>query len=177
MQNLIVSAQRILPVLFLALLTPTLTNAQTGDPMFDRMEQMMRRMQEQMRRGMSFDTTFEGGHLQFSPDSNSYFYYRIDTSFNGMGDNFFEFSPFGSPGDQDGFMDLGQLFDQFFNGVPPQGFRPGPDNFPSDDGQAPGGDDLLPEERLRLQEENRKPEGKPAKPVKPEKSKVKTIRI
>ncbi len=173
MQNLIVSARRILPMLFLALLAPTLTGAQTGDPMFDRMEQMMRRMQEQMRRGMSFDTTFEGGHLQFSPDSNSYFYYRIDTSFNGMGDSFFDFSPFGSPG-QDGFMDLGQLFDQFFNGIPPQGFQQNPDGFPSDDGQAPGGDDLLPEERLRLQEEKGKPKGQPAKP---DKSKVKTIRI
>ena len=176
MQKLIVSTQRILPLLFAVLLAPALAGAQTGDPMFDRMEQMMRRMQEQMRQGMSFDTTIDGGHMQFSPDSNSYFYYRIDTSFNGMGDNFFDFSPLGSP-DQDGFMDFGQLFDQFFNGVPPQDLQRNPDGFPSDDGQAPEGNDLLPEERLRLQEENGKADGKLAKPVKPEKSKVKTIRI
>lgn len=176
MQKLIVSAQRILPLLCAVLLAPALASAQTGDPMFDRMEQMMRRMQEQMRQGMPFDTTIDGGHMQFSPDSNSYFYYRIDTSFNGMGDGFFDFSPFGGPG-QDGLMDLGHLFDQFFNGVPPQNLQQNPDGFPSDDGQAPDGDDLLPEERLRLQEENSKTEGKQAKPAKPDKSKVKTIRI
>jgi len=170
MQNLIFSLKRIFPILLSALLLPVLAGAQKTDPVFDRFEQLMRRMDEQMRRGMPFDSTFEGGQLQFSPDSNSYFYYRIDTSFNGMGNEFFDFSPFGNPG-QDGFMDFDRLLDQFFNGVPPQDLRRDPNDFPSDDGQAPDNDGLLPEERLRRQEGNEKPAAKPEKP------KVKTIRI
>ena len=79
------------------------------------------------------------------------------------------------------FFGFGRLFDQFFNpgGQPGYGIR----DLPQDDGGQPrNDDDLLPEERLRQEEETEKsgkkqpaPTPKPAEP-KPD-PKVKIIRI
>lgn len=177
MRNLFFTWKKILP---LALLLPTLLPAQTTDPVFEQMDQLMRRFQEQMRRGMSFDTSFQGGQFRYAPDSSSYFYYHIDTSFNGIGDaQFFRFSPFGESL-QGGFPDMDSLFEQFFGRMTPPDQRQGYDgDFPADDGQQePADDGLLPEERLRQQE--KQPDSarkKPAQPEKPAKSTVKTIRI
>lgn len=178
MRNRFFPLYSIATALFLGILLPAGLQAQTNDPSFDRFEQLMRRMEEQMRRGMPFDTTFDSGHLQISPDSNSFFYFHVDTSFNGMGNGFFDFSPFGGS-DQMGFPDMGRLFDQFFNGMDPFSPRRNYGDLPADDGLQPdGADGLLPEERLRQQEENSKQHGKPApKPDKATKSTVKTIRI
>lgn len=180
MQDLYFYWKKNLPVFALVLLLPTLGAAQINDPVFEQMEQMMRRFQEQMRRGMAFDTSFQGGQLQYSPDSSSYFYYHIDTSFNGIGgSHFFQFSPFGESL-EGGFPDMDSLFQQFFGRMAPPGRQQdyGSD-FPADDGQQePADDGLLPEERLRRQEEHPDaPKAAPAKPEKPAKSSVKTIRI
>lgn len=159
--------------LVLGLLLPACCVAQTSDPSFERLDQLMRRMQEQMRQGMNFDSTFENGRLQYSPDSSSFFYFHVDTSFNGSGADFFNFAPFGSP-DQSGFSDFDQLIEQFFNRSTPFSQRVQPGQSPADDGQLPETDGLLPEERLRLEEEK----GQPGKqPEQTAKSKVKTIRI
>lgn len=180
MQNLFFTVKKTLPALLLALPFLACTQTQPVDPMTGRFEQLLRRMDEQMRRGMPFDTTFGGGQLQISPDSSSYFYFHVDTSFNNFGGaDFFQFSPFGTPG-QGGFLDMDSLFEQFFNRMddrrdPRRGYQ----DFPADDGDAEHAeDDLLPEERLRLQEEQQKQGSDPTpQPAKPEKSKVKTIRI
>lgn len=121
----------------------------------------------------------QGGQFYYSPDSSSSFFYHIDTSFNGIGEShFFQFSPFGNlqPGST---PDMDSLFEQFFNRPNPFDQRQGYGDFPADDGnKTPGDDNLLPEERLRLQEENPDAKTKPAPPAeKPAKSTVKTIRI
>jgi len=181
MQNLFFNVKKTLTALLLALPFLACTQTQPTDPMSGRFEQLLRRMDEQMRRGMPFDTTFGGGQLQISPDSSSYFYFHVDTSFGNFdGSDFFQFSPFGTPG-PGGFFDMDSLFEQFFNGMDPLTPRRGQDynDFPADDGDAEHAEDeLLPEERLRLQQEQPEKSADPApQPVKPEKSKVKTIRI
>ncbi|MBK6931865.1 MAG: hypothetical protein IPH12_13775 [Saprospirales bacterium] len=178
MYKLFSTAKKMLPAFFLGLLLPAFGHTQTNDPVFDRFEQLLRRMDGQMRRGMPFDTAFSNGRMQFSPDSSSFFYFHIDTSFNGAGSDFFHLSPFGSPNGQ-GLFNLDQLFEQFFNGADSFAPQRGSGDFPADDGQKPAGeDDLLPEERLRLREELPQGQRKPApKPEKTPQSKVKTIRI
>ncbi len=176
MHNPFFFAKKLLPALLLAL--PLLACAQTqpADPMSDRFEQLLRRMDEQMRRGIPADTSLQGGQWHVSPDSSSFFYFHVDTSFNGLGGSgFFNFSPFGSP-NRDGFFDMDSLFEQFFNRMDP---RRGYGDLPADDGNAEQPEDeLLPEERLRLKEEQKQPGANPApQPAKPEKPKVKTIRI
>ena len=181
MRNLFLTVKKTLPALLLALPFLACTQTQPADPMADQFDQLFRRMQEQMRRGMDFDTTLQGGEWHVSPDSTSYFYFHVDTSFNGLGGaDFFQFSPFGSPG-RDGFFDMDSIFEQFFNRMERLTPRQGQSDFPADDGNTkPSEDELLPEERLRLQEEQKAPQTTPA-PEKPkqktEQSKVKTIRI
>ncbi|MCC6463019.1 MAG: hypothetical protein IT260_21295 [Saprospiraceae bacterium] len=170
--------KKILPFLLFLAGIQALSLAQQPDPVFDRFEQLFQRMDEQMRRGMPFDTSFRNGHLRMSPDSNSFFYYHIDTSFNGLGGpEFFQFSPFDdSP--MSGFPDFDRLLQQFFNGSDPFFSEPQPGTLPPDDGQEGAGEDqLLPEERLRLQEQQGTAPPNPAAPPQPTKPKVKTIRI
>ncbi|MEQ1746905.1 MAG: hypothetical protein ABMA02_15840 [Saprospiraceae bacterium] len=152
--------------LLLGLLLPALTFAQAEQSPQDRFEQLKRRMDEQMRRMFPADSTANGGRLQISPDSNSYFYFHADTTFDGNGSHFFDFRSFDGNG---GTMDFDQLFEQFFQGMNPfeRPRKPG-DVVPDDTNSVPSHDNLLPEERLRLQEE--------PKP-KPKGSSVKTIRI
>lgn len=182
MQRLFFTIKKSLPLCFLACSLLACSQTPKSDPLSDRFEQMLRRMDEQMRRGLPADSAGQSGSWQFSPDSSSYFYYHIDTSFNGIGgSDFFRMSPFGNPGNG-GFFDMDSLFEQFFGRMDPQSPEGGFDDFPADDGNSEkGADDLLPEERLRLQEQQQNqgdnPGNKPAQPEKQAKPKVKTIRI
>lgn len=142
-------------------------------------------MHRQMLRGMQIDTTItlspgKQEFFQMGPDSSSYFYFKIDTSFSGgqaMPD-IFGTSPFGQNfdpfGGSDGFGDFDRMFQQMEEmqrrmwGAPPS-------NVPQQEPEI-SEDGLLPEERIRQREEGapNQPAPKPAAPVKP---KVKTIRI
>lgn len=159
---------KMLPVLLLLWALPALTFAQANDPMPDRFEQLKRRMDDQMRRVIPMDSLLNGGSLQISPDSNSFFYFRVDTNFGGVKHEFFDLFPFRNPGEDDffskDFFNFDSFFDWFFPDSPSM-HRPRPGQ--PDREQAPD-DGLLPEERLRLQEKAPKPTPEP---------KVKTIRI
>ena len=140
---------------------------------------MQQRMMEQLRNSPFGDPNFA------MPQWDTTFQFRFDTAFEGGNmSQFFRFSPFGGDStlQQDDFFGFGRIFDQFFNldgqfGQPDYGIR----DFPQDDGEKPQSeDDLLPEERLRLQEETEKSGKKQSapKPADPKPDpKVKTIRI
>jgi hypothetical protein len=155
--------------LTISLLLPVLAPAQTEEHPIERLDAWMRRMDEQMRQNMSIDSLFGNGRLHISPDSNSVFYFRIDTSFSGSGNGFFDFRSFGNPDGEDlfreDFFGFDRFFEQFFNDATP---RPLPRDRSDDGNKTPSDDDVLPEERLRRQEQ-RAPASK--------ESKVKTIRI
>ncbi|MBK9338674.1 MAG: hypothetical protein IPM98_19945 [Lewinellaceae bacterium] len=169
MHNVRFFCNQTLLALTISLLLPALATAQTEEDPFERLDSWKRRMDERMRQNMSIDSLFGSGRLHISPDSNSVFYFRIDTSFSGSGTDFFDFKSFGIPDGQDFFSDdffgFDRFFEQFFNDAPP---RPLPRDRSDDGNPAPSDDDLLPEERLRRQEQ-RAPASK--------ESKVKTIRI
>jgi hypothetical protein len=137
------------------------------------------------------DSTFaKDGHLRVLPDSSGFFYFRIDTSWGditGEMRRYFRFEPFGkdffsSPD----YRHFDRLFERFFRNMPlyPNA-QPWPD-FPVDDGEKNAEEDLLlPEERLRREEERSIPSDKapdkkkaptPAEPSKKAPD-VKTIRI
>ncbi len=137
------------------------------------------------------DSTFaKDGHLRVLPDSSGFFYFRIDTSWGNITremHKYFRFEPF----DKDLFSSpdhrhFDRLFERFFRDMPLQpNAQPWPD-FPVDDGEKNAEEDLLlPEERLRREEERSIPSDKaPDKkktPTPKEPSKkapdVKTIRI
>lgn len=160
-----------------ALLLSVSASAQTKDPMIENFERMLNRMNDQMRRGLpGADSLSHGGIREFrlAPDS-SYFYYRIDTSFNGSGSDFFQFSPFGNSLN-DPFFNFDQLFQDFFGMGEIPDRRAPQGNMPADDGSSES-DGLLPEERLRQKEEQGdKPQHTEPK-AEAKKPKVKTIRI
>lgn len=159
--------------------------AQNTPPSFREMErqmlEMQQRLMEQFRNSPFNDPNFA------MPQWDTTFFFRFDTTIEGGNmSHFFHFSPFGADSTrQKGFFGFDNFFNQFFNlnpqfGQPDYGIR----DFPKDDGNVPQDDDeLLPEERLRQQEEqgenpeNRKPAPK-SKSVEPKPDpKVKTIRI
>ncbi|MBP6828603.1 MAG: hypothetical protein KA165_18700 [Saprospiraceae bacterium] len=173
------------------------TAAQSQSLSFEELQQRMLQLQRQMLQQMQnnpfndpnfampkgdttfffrFDTTFGNGNA--SP------FFRFDTTFeDGSMSHFFQFSPFGSDTTMQGdFQGFGHFFDQFFNSDP---FFGAPDadtyDLPSDDGNQPKTEeDLLPEERLRQQDEPGKtkknaPKAKPADPQAD--PRIKTIRI
>jgi hypothetical protein len=143
-----------------------------------RMLEMQRQMMEQFKNSPFNDLRFD------VPQWDTTFFFRFDTAFEGGNiSQFFRFPPFGDDStNQDGFLGFDRFFDQFFD-LDGQFEQPdsGIQDFPADDGAAPPTEDgLLPEERLRQQEEDKKsekkqPEAQPAAP-KPD-PKVKTIRI
>ena len=151
--------------------------AQNTPPSFQDMERQMLEMQKQLMEQLRNSPFGDPGFAL--PQWDTTFQFRFDTTFEGGNlSQFFHFSPFGSDSTrQDDFFDFGRMFDQFFNldgqfGQPDYGIQ----DFPKDDGGAPQNEDgLLPEERLRKEEESGKPEKKPAQP-RPD-PKVKTIRI
>lgn len=165
-------------VLFVGFLLPVWSPAQTDAAPFDRFEQLKRRMDEQMLRILPpADSTFsKGGRLQISPDSNSFFYFHVDTTLDGSSSHFFNFRSFGFP-EGAGPSGLDQIFERFFQGMDPfDRLNNGGDISPRDDGHAPPSDeDLLPEERLRQREGQTPAPDSTPKPK--ESSKVKTIRI
>ena len=152
---------------------------QSLEELHDRMLEMQRRMMEHFR-----DSPFNDPNFAL-PRWDTTFQLRFDTIFEGgnWSQQFFHFSPFDSDSTlQEGFLGFDRFFDQFFNSETP--FKK-PDygiyEFPQDDGEQPAtDDDLLPEERLRREEELKKskknaPAPKSTEP-KPD-PKVKTIRI
>ena len=113
--------------------------AQTADPSFERLEQMLQRMQEDLMRGFQRDTSGRWGDTQF--------FFRMDTL--GGGSDFFngmQVFPFDDDS-SGGFMDFEQFFrqmDEMSGQLDRRYFQPGA---PSDDGalrEAEGADELLP---------------------------------
>ena len=161
-------------VLFLLVFTPIVAFAQEmPGTSFD---QMFEQMRQQMLRGMPGADTIALApgqqHFRMSPDSSSYFYFQIDTTFSGSSSDFFQINPFGS---SDPFGDLLNPGDMFRQMEEMQRLLWG--QAPSAEPEEPN-DGLLPEERLRLQESEMPPATAPlATPAKPAKPKIKTTRI
>lgn len=172
-------------ITFFAALTLSTVLAQQ-DPFVEmqrRMAEMQRRMMQQLQGGSL-------GNGSFRQDTS--FFFRFDTTFSSDGGggrmHFFRSSPFGSdstgtaPGLGD-FWGFDRMLQDFFNfDTPGSGFDMGDDQMPQDDGNmGRTEDDLLPEERLRQQEQaaqQKSPKTPPATPkAKDKKRKVETIRI
>ena len=154
-------------------------SGQSLDQIFD---QMHRQMLKGMPPGTKTDTIkLSPGQNQFfqmSPDSSSYFYFKVDTSFSGGAmPDFFRFDPFGSGpgGDSLGdfwgfdrmFKQMEEMQRQLWGGTPGQPQEPEPS------------DGLLPEERIRLREQQQAnpSAADPAQPKPQAKPKIKTSRI
>jgi hypothetical protein len=136
---------------------------------------MQRRMFEQFERG-----GFGNNLFAFPEGRDSAFFFHFDTTFSGNGfSGSFRFGPFGgfeadSSGQRGGFGDLDRMFQQFFNFgdmMMPKLPDSEEDNTPSDS------DGLLPEERLRKEEEAQKTGKSQDKTPQKPKPKIKTIRI
>jgi hypothetical protein len=171
-------------LLFFMLTYSQKTVAQTQPPSFREMERQMLEMQQQLMEQLR-NNPFNDPNFAM-PQWDTTFFFRLDTTIEGGSmSQFFHFSPFGGDStNQDDFWGFGRMFEQFFN---PDGQFEQPDygigDFPQDDGdKQKNGEELLPEERLRQQEETEKTEKKQAQPApksaepKPD-PKVKTIRI
>ncbi|MCS7036767.1 MAG: hypothetical protein RMJ33_11390 [Saprospiraceae bacterium] len=140
----------------LILLLPAWACTQNQDPWEE-----WKREQRSLREFFKDTSGLGGGLLRVLPDSSGFFYFRIDTSLGGLHSEMRQFFRFG-PTDKDllfppEFREFDRIFERFFRGMPGQPqFQPWPD-FPTDDGNTPGEDNLLPEERLRLQENQEEP--------------------
>jgi hypothetical protein len=166
-------------ILFFAIANTAL--AQNNNQPFS--EDFERQMLEMQRRLMDEFRNFA------RPQWDTTYQYRFDTTFEGGSmSQFFRVLPFGidtlSRSDFSDFDRMFEEFEQFFNfdgqlTEPDYGIR----DFPEDDGAKPAEDDeLLPEERLRQQDEPQQKQpgrkGQPAKPAEPKPDpKIKTIRI
>ncbi len=170
-------------VLFIGIFCTNLAFAQTPDPFGD----ALRRMNDQMMRGLPFGDSSAAHSQFFSFPADTSFFFQFDTTFSdGTGSFFFHFGPMPGQGGQGNFTDpfgMEDMMRQFFNfgqGFDNPFFMPDPNAPPADDGDQQNSDGLLPEERLRQQQT---PDGKtaPAKPApkpKPKKEdEIKTIRI
>lgn len=171
-------------------LMPFLACTQTPEPTPRSMDEWFDQMQRDMMRGMRsphsmpFDTSFhfdgKEGYTYLSPDSSSYFYFKIDTSFGGgnMSQHFFRFSPFGETpgfGGSSSFDDIMKQMEEMQRRMG-MGFEwSDPRMRPMPEPEEPA-DGMLPEERLRLEEEKQK-QGSTDAPAAPAKPKIKTIRI
>jgi len=148
-------------------------------PTFEELQRQMREMQRQMMEQLR-NSPFNDPNFAV-PQWDTTFQFRFDTTFEGGNmSQFFRFSPFGSDSTlQNGFLDFDRFFGDFFN-LDNQYKQPdyGIQDFPKDDGTEQPSDGLLPEERLRRQEESEKAGKKQSKPAEPKPDpKVKTIRI
>lgn len=148
-----------------------------------RMMELQKQLMQDMQRSPFFD--FDMRKPFNNMDSTSSFSFKFDTTFQFGDGGFFHFRQFGSDSLMRGmFQDMDQMFGRMFDFGDDPFRRPldGKQSFPSDDGHgSQENDGLLPEERLRLEEEG----GKKQKPV-PEKKmdrpsdkkkEIKTIRI
>jgi hypothetical protein len=136
---------------------PMLVNAQNPDPFreFDRMFDEMLRQRQGMTRT---DTIRIDGNqrefFQISPDSSSYFYFRIDTSFGNpqIGGDFFRMDPHSGDG-SDGLDAFNEMFRRMEEMHRQMGIRPWGFEIPLAEEPLQDGDGLLPEERIRDQEQ------------------------
>lgn len=164
---------------FLPLAAIAQNNGQSLDQIFDQMHQQMLKG---LPPGAKTDTIkLSPGQNQFfqiSPDSSSYFYFKVDTSFSGGAmPDFFRMDPFGSQGgdalgDFWGFDRMFKQMEEMQRQLWGQGDMSTPEPEPNDG--------LLPEERIRLREEQQQtnpPAADPAQPKQPAKPKIKTSRI
>ncbi|MGI9158278.1 MAG: hypothetical protein ACR2K1_00850 [Saprospiraceae bacterium] len=144
---------------FVLLLFARTAGAQSPE---DRLRQFQDLFQEMERRLHAMPKS----GLPFGFEADTSFQLRFDTTFTfpdgGGGLHFFFSRPFGEMPNID-FFEGDDFFKQFFQP------NPAPD-FPADDGAGPL--DLLPEERLRLEEE----QGAQVKPTKPKPARS-TIRL
>jgi hypothetical protein len=148
---------------FLLALSATNLNAQRNaqSPNLEDMQRRMMELQKQLMQDMQRSPFFDFDmRSPFNRDSSSSFSFKFDTTFQ-LGDGgFFQFRHFGSDSLMQGmFQDMDQMFGRMFDfGDDP--FRhplDGGQPFPSDDGHgSKENDGLLPEERLRLEEESKK---------------------
>lgn len=157
-------------------------------PRFEDMQRRMMELQRQLMQDMQRSPFFDFDiRAPFNRDSSTSFSFRFDTTFQ-LGDGgFFHFRQFGSDSLARGmFHDMDQMFGRMFDfGDEP--FRRRLDDghgqsFPSDDGHGLQQEDgLLPEERLRLEEEGgKKQKSDPDKRLDSpsgKKKEIKTIRI
>lgn len=147
--------------------------AQQKSPSIQEMEKQMQQLMEELRKG------FSGGSFFNMPGGDSSYTFRFDTTITG--DNFFgsfQFGPFGGdstmrndPFGSDFFQQFRNDMDNFWRGFSPE-------ETPEEDQS--GEEPLLPEERLRLEEEKERSGKEPSdktKPSEPAKPKIKTIRI
>jgi hypothetical protein len=159
----------------LAFMELSLVSAAQQSPFGQTFEQMHR----MMLKGMLGDTTIalrlgESHRFPMGPDSSSFFYFRVDTTFQGGAmHDFFRMDPFNDrlgEGGADDFWGFGRMMREMQEmqrqmlGISPE--------------QAPdsGEEEILPEERIRKQEEGSEKSNKP--PVSaPAPTKIKTIRI
>ena len=181
---------RLILVFFAALtLSPALAQ-QDRMPSFVEMQRRMMDMQQRMIQQLQDGGSWGNG--SFRQDTS--FFFQFDTTFSGdMGSggrmHFFRSSPFGNdttrvnPGGLGDFWGFDRMLQDFFNfDNPDSGFDMGDDQMPQDDGNmGRTEDDLLPEERLRQQEQaaqQKSPKTPPVAPkAKDKKRKVETIRI
>ena len=176
-----------LPFALLFLLAAGAVSGQQKSPAFDDLERQLLEMQRQLMQ--EFQKNPFGGGLFTFPENDSSYTFRFDTTI--VGDNFsgtFRFGPFSGDStlrDSDPFG-FEWFRNQLFGTGPESDFwGPGkqelaPQTIPGETPQ-PEENQLLPEERLRLEEEQ---SGKglpgknsPANPAPPAKPKIKTIRI
>ena len=158
-------------------------SAQQNNPSLQDMQRRLMDMQKQLMQELQ-NGGMGGSFFSFPQGADSSYTFRFDTTI--IGDNFsgsFHFGPFG--GDSSSMRDPffgNDLFRQFF-GNDPDNFwgQKGPKDAPAE--TETEGEHLLPEERLRLEEEQEKSgKSKPGKPVPSErkqdaKPKIKTIGI
>ncbi|MBK7936437.1 MAG: hypothetical protein IPJ82_04850 [Lewinellaceae bacterium] len=159
------------------------SSAQNQTPSLEELQQRMLELQRQMMQQFQNSPFNDPGFAM--PQWDTTFYFHFDTTFEGGNmSHFFQFSPFGGDSTLRGnFRGFEHFFEPFFDsenlfGEPDSTQDP----FPADDGNQPKTeDDLLPEERLRREQNGEKPVKKTApraQPAEPKPDpKIKTIRI
>lgn len=155
-----------------ALFSANAQQNQDYDP-FREMEKEFQKLMNQLHSGYSLD---------MAPGKDTTFYFKWDTTLqgNGNGQFFFRFNPpnMGFHNDSVEFHDLFQDLDAWSKRMD-EHFNDGRNQQPADDGVEPNtGNDVLPEERLRKQDEMQEKGGQKGgeKPA-PAKPKIKTIKI
>lgn len=133
------------------LLLPAWACTQNQDPWDE-----WRNEQRSLKELFKDSSEWKNGFFRVLPDSNGFFYFRIDTSLGGLRSEMQQFFRFG-PMEEDflfppEFRQFDQMFERFFRGMPRQLDRQSWPDFPTDDGDSEADDGLLPEERLRMQE-------------------------
>lgn len=143
-------------MLFIALLGAIAPDAQAQTmPSFEDMQRQMLDMQERLMQELRSNPLSNGSWM-----SDTTFFFRIDTTFDGGSAQFFRF---GTPGgSNDMFEDFDRMFNDLFQGfgdIP--GYRK-PRQPADDGGMRRSEEDLLPEEKLRQEDTTPQSGKKPA---------------